>query len=352
MKVQHLKIFAGVFVFLLAIYFITRPRHQSVNLDELVQNIVFGVAEDDVRAIEIYKNTGGEAQATLQFAKQDEQWRIPSYFNAKAQNGRVESLISDLITMTGKVRSDSPEHLAAFGITDNQGVHILLKDETGKTLTNLILGRRPEDSGSSFVRFAGNEKVYFADKSIHSRLSLSGSTDTLTTFNAKSFVDLQAVQQQEDDLEMAALVVNGREMILKKVEREVDVTKPDSTAATETRQQWVLMRGEREVDLDQEKVTSFFRDISTIRALEVVDRIGNSLADINKSRQYGTARPATYLVFKKPDRNQENVLFGSEYEKDKGYYMQVQYDGLVYKVSTSVYDKIVKWINELPSMTG
>ena len=72
----------------------------------------------------------------------------------------------------------------------------------------------------------------------------------------------------------------------------------------------------------------------------------------NKRGKYGMRRPNRYLVFKAPDKDQENILFGKEYEKDKGYYMYVQKDGLFYKVTKSNYDKIFKWKDDLPTKTA
>ena len=53
------------------------------------------------------------------------------------------------------------------------------------------------------------------------------------------------------------------------------------------------------------------------------------------------------MFIKEGDNTKYNIIFGKEYEKDKGYYMNVQYDRLVYEVSKSKYDTIFKWVEEL-----
>jgi len=351
MKEKHLKIFAGIFVVLILLFIITKPRHQSVNLDELVQNIIFGVAKEDVSAIEIYKNNSKGEPVKLDFIKQGDQWHITTYFQAKARNNQVETLLGNLIDMTGKVRTSTPEHHEKFGITDNSGIHIILKDATGKAMANLIVGRKPEDAGSSFVRFAGKDKVYFGDKNILSDLKVNGTVDTLTRFNAKGFVDLEAVKQKTDDLETIALVAGKKQLVLKKIEKEVEVTKPDSTIVKEMQKIWVLSQNDKEIELEKAELDKFFRDVTSIRASEVVDRIGNTLTDMNKPRQYGLGRPSHYIVFKQPGKKQENIIFGKEYEKDKGFYMQVQQEGIIYKVGKSNFEKIFKWVDDLPDKT-
>jgi hypothetical protein len=92
--------------------------------------------------------------------------------------------------------------------------------------------------------------------------------------------------------------------------------------------------------------------VAKIHASEVVDGIGNSFADMNKNSQYGFSRPDHFIVFKTPEKPQQNVLFGKEYEKDKGFYMNVQYEGLVYKLAKSTYDRIFKWFEDLPTKTA
>ncbi len=352
MKEKHLKILAGVFVVSLIIYFITKPSFKGVNIDELTQSIIIGVAKNDVKTIEVYKETSEEQPVQMIFALQEDQWRIQTKFNSKAQKNRMDSLVDDLLEMTGKVRSSDPKHHELYHITDIQGLHLLLKDEANKTLANLIVGKKSEDQNSGFIRFAGKEKVYAVDKNLLSALNIYGDIDTLTQFKAGNFVDLQAVDQKKEDLELVGMVVKGKEMIIKKIEREVEVTNADSTKSTKKETEWVLVKGKNEINLEKKEVDNFFRDVAKIRATEVTDRIGNSLADLNKNSQYGFSRPDHYVVFKIPEKPQQNVLFGKEYEKDQGYFMHVQYDGLVYKVAKSTYDRIFKWFEDLPTKTA
>ena len=130
MKEKYIKIFAAVFVFLLIVFFITKPRQGGVNIEELVQNIIIGVAKEDVRTIEIYKQTDNEQPARMVFAKEDEQWRIPTNMNCKAKSSRINTLLDNLLEMTGQVRSSDPSHHEKYKITDNQGIHILLPGRT------------------------------------------------------------------------------------------------------------------------------------------------------------------------------------------------------------------------------
>ena len=304
MKEKHLKIFAGVFVVLLIIFFITKPSFKGVNIDELTQSIIIGVAKNDVKTIEVYKETSEEQPVQMIFALQEDQWRIQTKFNSKAQKNRMDSLVDDLLEMTGKVRSSDPKHHELYHITDIQGLHLLLKDEANKTLANLIVGKKSEDQNSGFIRFAGKEKVYAVDKNLLSALNIYGDIDTLTQFNAKNFVDLQAVDQKKEDLELVGMVVKGKEMIIKKIEREVEVTNADSTKSTKKETEWVLVKGKNEINLEKKEVDNFFRDVAKIRATEVTDRIGNSLADLNKNSQYGFSRPDHYVVFKTPEKPQ------------------------------------------------
>ncbi len=348
MKEKHLKMMAVIFAALLVIYFISKPGSRGVNIENLVQTILYGVSENDVRHIEIYKLAGSEKSARMEFARLDEQWHIMTRYQCKAQNRKVEQLIADLIEMTGMVRSEDARHHPSFEITDGMGVHVLLKDQSDRTLANLVFGKAPEDPGHSFVRFAGQDRVYFADKNILSSLGIHGSADTLTVLNAESFVDLQAVSQDKNMLDMAAVVQNGKELLIRKTEKEVEVTR-DTVTTTEMKKEWVLARGERELDLDQSEVDSFFRNAASIRATRVVDRIDQrTMGAGNKMRQYGLERPSHYIVFKEPDKPQQNVIFGSATADQSGYFMLVQSDGLLYEVSKTVFDNIFKWVDDLP----
>lgn len=343
---QKLAIAFGV---LLVIYLITIPRQKGVNVDELVQSVVFGFSAKDVHTIEIYKETEEEPARVL-ISRVEDQWRVPSHYNAKGNETKIDKLLADLLEMTGQVRSNDPKHLATYKITDTQGIHLILKDQGEKPLANLIIGKRSEDVNSGFVRFTGFDKVYAVDKNLLSTLSINGEIDTVTVLKQNIWVDLQAVDKKAGDYAEVALVSGGRSVHIRKVEKTKEETIDDSTVTRQV-EEWVLVKNNREIDLNQKAVKDFFRDAGRIRASEVVDRISNSLMQMNKLNQYGLSRPSRYLVFQKADGSKENVLFGKAYEKDKGYYMQTQEDGLVYKVSKYNFDKAVKWVEDLPEKT-
>jgi len=351
MKMKQLKIFAGIFVGLLIIYFITKPRQTGVNIDEFVQTIVIGVAKEDVKEIEVYKQTTEEEPVRLVFVNQEDQWRVSSKFHAKAQKDRLDKILDEILEMTGNIRSTEIKHHEEFQITDELGVHVILKDEAQKPLANLIIGKRAEDYNQGFVRFTGREKVYSVDKNLLSTFNINGDIDTLSQFKSSYFVDLQAVEKDQADLEKVTVVSGSKKMIIQKVEKEVEVTNPDSTISTNIVHEWVLVRGKRQVDLDQNEVNNFFSDAGKIRAQEVVDRIGNSFADMNKVNSYGVRRPSRYISFQVADDQIDNVIFGKVYEKDKGNFMYIQYEGLMYKCAKSNIDKIFNWVDELPQKT-
>jgi len=340
---------AIVFVVLLVVYLVTIPRQKGVNVDELVQNVVFGFSADDVKHIDIYKETE-DKPAQVQISMVEDEWRVLTHHNAKGSKSKIDKLLKDVLEMTGNVRSTDPKHLETYKITDTQGLHMILKDEGEKPLANLIIGKRSEDANSGFVRFSGFDKVYAVDKNLLSSLAVHGDVDTVTVLKQSNWVELQAVNKKADDYAEVALVSNGKNVHIRKVEKTKEETIDDSTITKQV-EEWILVKNNREIDLDQKEINNFFRDVGKIRGTEVVDQISNSLMQMNKVNQYGLGRPAHYIVFQKPDGTRENVFFGKAYEKDKGYYMQTQDDGLVYKVSKYNFDKIVKWVEELPKKT-
>jgi len=352
MKERHLYILGGVFFVLLILYFVTKPRMATINYDEIVQTVIFGISKEDVKEIEVYKQTG-DKEIRMQLLKQEDQWYTPTKFNAKVRESNVTRILDDLLEMTGKVRSSDPKHQDMFKITDEQGIHLILKDEAQKPLANLIIGKKGEDYGTGFVRFAGKEKIYSVDKNILASLSIHGETDTLTRFNEKSFIDLNAVKIDKNELQIAALVASGKEMVIKKIEKPQEEVAQgadaDTTKPKKKEYEWVLLKGNKEVKLDQKEVDNFFREIGSIYAQEVVDHIGNTFADLNKASRYRFDRPTHYMVYvDEKDNAKHNVIFGKEYEKDKGYFMNVQDDNLVYKLSKSKFDSIFKWVEEMP----
>ena len=346
---KFLQKLAIVFVVLLAVYLVTIPRNKGVNVDELVNNVVWGFSAEDVSSIEIYKETGEKA-ATIQLSKIEGEWRVLSHYNAKGNKSKIDRLLTDVLEMTGKVRSEDQKHLDTYKIGDTQGVHMVLKDESEKPLANLIIGKRSEDTNSGFVRVSGFDKVYAVDKNLLSSLSISGEVDTLSRLKQTPWVELQAVDKKAEDYTEVALVSGSKNVQVRKVQRTREETVGDSTVSKEVTE-WALVKGKREIDLDQKEINNFFRDIGKIRATEVVDQISNSLMQMGKVNEYGFGRPKHYIVFQRADGTRENVIFGKPYDEDKGYYIETQDDGLVYKLSKYNFEKVTKWVDDLPKKT-
>jgi len=349
MSEKYLKIFGIAFLSLLVIYLITKPRNRSVDIDKLVQSVIIGVQLEDVSAVEIYKRLDGDKTVSLNLKKHEDQWRIPTHFMCKGEKSSIERLITDMLEMTGKVRSSDVSHFSRYQIGDDQGVHMLLKDDGDNTLANIIVGKKPEDAGSGFVRIAGRDKVYFTDRDLLSSVGITGLLDTLSVINPRKFIDLDAVVLDTASLQMVGVVKDGKELVVKKVSVEPVKQQADSAAAEKQNFQWVLMRNKKEVPLEHKAVKSFLPDVTKIFAGEVIDRIGQTLSDYNKNAQYGFQRPRSYIVYIDNNNNRKAVVFGKPYDDNAGYYMLVKYDGgLVYKVSKSTYNKIFKWMEDLP----
>ena len=348
MKEKHLKIFAAIFVLLIIVYFVTKPRHTSVNPEELVHTIIIGVSKSDIKSIEVYKETSAEEKIQMMFTLEEEHWKMPTYFWARAQKNRIDQFLDDLLEMTGKVRSSDEKHFEKYQIDEEQGIHLLIRDEASKTLANVIIGKRAEDQNSGFVRFAGKSKVYAVNKNLLSSLNIFGDTDTLSHFQQKSYVDLQAVDEKKEDLQIAVITANRKQMVIQKVKKEVEVVIDDSTTGQKTEEFWVLKKErDRETKLDQQEANKFLLDITRIRAQEAVDRISDGLEYQTKALKYGFQSSTHFIAFA-TGQSQKRIRFGKEYEKDKGYYMLVEYDGLVYKLNKSTFDKIFKWMDDLP----
>jgi hypothetical protein len=346
---------AATVVVLLIIYFVTKPRFTTANIDDIIQSIVIGVSLEDVGNIEIYKESGA-APVTMKFAKTGSQWRMPTHFNAKAKTTDIERLIKDVLEMQGKVRATGENYFDQFKVQDQQGVHLLLKDETEKVLVNLIIGKKGEDYGTGFLRFADRDKVFSADKNILTSIKFYGEVDTLTVFNQGTFIDLKAVEFKADELETVALIQGNQELVVKKVSKQVKMEKAaGDTTQTDpgmtTVKEWVIEKAGKEIELDQAEADKFINDIRIVSAAKMVDQIGNTLGDMNKAGKYGLNRSRTGIVYFKEGNQRVQCVFGMEYQKDQGFYFQNGEDGLVYEVSKANYDRYFKWIAELPTKT-
>jgi hypothetical protein len=149
---RNLMILAVIVVALGVIYAMSSQRRPSLDTSGGFADLVEGtLSTDEVQSISVRR--GGEG---FTMVNGDGGWVIEDHFGAPANLNKIRTLLGNLESVTGELRSDDDGVLASYALDDSQAYHLKIDEAV-----DLMVGKR---SGSGcFVREGGSSKVYATD---------------------------------------------------------------------------------------------------------------------------------------------------------------------------------------------
>jgi len=140
------------------------------------------VISDQGKKVELARNADGS-------------WRVPSYFDMPADFDKISRLIQDLNeAKVDRFVTSNPERLAHLEFKDSS---IALRDQAGKEIWSLSLGKTSEMGNGRFIRFGSEPKAFFSN--LHVWL------DT----DAKGWANAQLVAVKPDDVSRVEIPFDG-----------------------------------------------------------------------------------------------------------------------------------------------
>ncbi len=95
--------------------------------------------------------------------KKGPSWRIEAPPSPPADEGRLFSLLNKLDQAQGQLRDEDPARLSDYGITDAEGIHVILLSPEGSPFVHFIIGRKRYGATGNFLRLAGKSEVYIVN---------------------------------------------------------------------------------------------------------------------------------------------------------------------------------------------
>ena len=185
MKNKHILILGLVFLILVVVVVVSRssgPEPQTeIHQDTLVGEFDTGQAGH----IEFYHGEKPARKVILK--KKNGNWTVPSRFGARADTKRIDKLLAGLPGLSGEARVRELSLFGEFDITEEQAVHLIVRDTGGSEITHLLVGKAGPDWRSGFARKAGGNSVYLVNVALLSLLGVSRPmTGALAGFEAAS----------------------------------------------------------------------------------------------------------------------------------------------------------------------
>lgn len=309
-QVKLLAVVLGVLVLAVVIKrFLPRTELSREEAESLSVPIAIGSAD----RIVIAKGTQG---ATVELSRADGTWRLPSLWNAKADEEKVTQWLKELSTLKGELRGDSESLFGDFGIADDAAFHVsaFAKEQE---LTHLLIGTKRMGWQDLFLRRAGSANVFVVQSSLTSTMGLYG--------------ELEAAEPKADvwlDLRLFTM-------------------EPSSVEAVEIQEgqaEWRTIGEALPFDRDDQKRANELQGLVNLRASGVVDPAGSG---------YGFDAPAWQLRLTRKEGTPIVVTVGA-LKSGSTTDRSVKLDGVqeIYTVSSSTLDRLKmdgsRWIREDP----
>ncbi len=341
-KTKNIIILGAVLLVLVGVQYLQRTKHkESTSSSATAVLITDELTAETVGTISL---GFGSTQNTVVLANTADGWVIESFFGARANQQRVDSLLRGLNNLAGEFRSDSESVLGDYSLLENQAISVKAADFAGMEIFNILLGQSPVGFTGNFMRLAKSNKVYLSQEN---QLSQMGVYSGLELPKAQHFLELQAVKENSQDIDSLTMVDDEMTRVFSKKFGTVEPVDgaDQTTPASVDRNTWQwLLDGQTTADLAKNKVDAVLNSGVSIRA--------NDLADPTASdSQYGLDNPARKLTLKRQDGSELVLEFGKTREAQDGVtagtYMRISGKPSIWVVTEYTIKNVFKTLDEL-----
>lgn len=315
MKLKHLFILGLVLLGLgLAVVLKQQKKPAELSTQEYTPlNLTFDSSK--VSKIEIGK---GKDQKLVELVKEsDNQWTIPSFFNAKADTDKITDLLKAIQEAKGELRAKEKSLFSDFEIGEEEAYRIALHDQKGNALFVFLLGIKRPQPGTVFIRRSDAEQVYLTDSDLFSRIGIYDDP-AKETVKSDVWAQMILVNVQADlvDEILAKRFEKGREIITSYVRRQTD---PNDLS----KKTWSYERKDFAFSLDEGRIKQFIESFKSWPATKVLDP---------KARDYGFANPKWLMKLHLESGEEIVMTAGAEDPDTKGTFMQVSNEPIVFQL--------------------
>ncbi len=270
-----------------------KPRDQKP--DE--SRPAFTFKRDDVSSISI-----SHAADTLTLEDKDGKWTITQPLTAQANQSAVDSLVSSLTS--AKIErsvSASADEIKSFGL-EEPVVTVEVKLKSGDAQT-IKLGAKDFSGLSAYAQIGDSRDVALVPASV-----LTNSDKSLNDLRDKAILGAS-----QFDIKSITLKNENGQILLAKDGGEWALKKPF------------------EAGVESSEMNSFLSEVTSAEAQEFVSETADDFA------KYGLDKPQVTLTAQLNDGSERTISAGV---KDENHYAKASTRGQIFKISSSVYDKL------------
>ena len=340
---RNLIVLVVVLAVLGTLYVLTRDRRPQLDTSGGFVDIVPGtVSTDDVHAIDL--RLGRHPHEGLNIVQQSGSWVVVSHFGAPANLNKIRTLLGNLESVEGEVRSNDASVLAAYALDDSSAYHLAVRNERGEALVEVLIGKGT--SNGCFVRLPGSDQVLAANHNFLTDFGVWG--DDRSSPAASQWVDTVAFQVERDAVR--AIELRGDETVV--MVKEIEEPEPVPVAIANGAPQSIP--GQADADAYEWRVTA---PSNFVAARSRADGIVNSLVTLRArdvvatgevGEEFGLGESASRAVVTLEDGSTHTLLFGAGLPDDTNlFYFRVEGKPLVWSMPSYLRSNVFKTSEEL-----
>ena len=327
MKPKKLLLLTAFLTLLILLSLFKKAHDQSIkNIENKNQKVRVvlneGLSSNFVDGAEIYKS--GDDSSKIKLRKTNSgAWVVELPFSARARKGTIDSLLKDLTSIRGEMRSESKNVLQDFKLDEKQSIHVLLKGGD-KEISHILLSPLRPGGTVNFVRSQQSDRVVATDTDILGDLGIYSKEALL---DPKIFFDLKILQldiAKVNSFKLSPSVGAQLNFVKQKNEKDKGET-------------WALEPADNSVEIDKTKVDNFLSQLANLYAAQAVDP---------KGAEYGIKEDASWISISMIDGADKpletNLFISAAADKEKKIYLKVLPDGNFYRLMESQISQLSK----------
>ena len=332
---RNLVVLLVLLVLLVGGWFLTRDRRPELDVTGGFVELVEGtLSTEDVYTVAVAH--GGDPESGFTVVQRDGDWVVSSHWDAPANVNKIRTLLGNLETVSGEVRSDDASVLDAYALDEANAYSLRVLDEGGQALTEVLIGKR---SGSgSFVREPGSNRVLAADHNFLSDLGVWG--DAREAPAVTSWIDMAVLSLDRGAVRTIELFDGGSRLAMTKEFVEVEATDDSTDVAPDPDAYEWRVSGSDSFVASKTRADGVMAAMVSMRARDLV---GDTVEE-----SFGLGDDARRVVVTLEDGTTHGLRFGQPLTDDEAQlYFQIEGEPLVWTVPDYVAKNVFKSADEL-----
>ncbi len=322
MNKKSLIILCVIFAILIGLVFVKKNIKPEISTtEEIVDIIVSPVNIDGFSEIVLRLGDGitenDDKPRNVHLVKEGGQWIVKTQYGVYADEKTITPILEKLDQLKGELRSDKKGILSDYGLADDEGVHVELRQQDAKDIY-VIVGTQKAGYQNNFVRLGGTNAVYVVNENLLGTLGLRGEEED-QKLDVKKWVDKRIAHLEADDVVGIVMTktVNETEEVI------IDIRKKSGDG----KKKWQSVKPYA-FGLSASKIKSMLEKFNSIYARDVIAPDVEGVFD----------SPGWAGTFTLEDGSQFKLVRGVKDEEEKNYYVKVEGSGYFYLVPVSTFD--------------